>query len=312
MLDLTILTQVEDLIAQGERQWEQRVAHLEPDGRPQRMLPLVRLRVTYENQISLGNIARFGQEFAGRIANPNEVLQLQLRHQRHTKERKGTELIRLDKNMLPAEKLERVNLSDLVLENVRLQHFDLLNARSLQQSVMRYVEKDERDAIEVFLERSLSSIEKQLATNHMNESRLQTELERISMEQASADIGHLDSPPDRRLSQDAMERELETVGLSGTRQSVEHVEGDAQTRQHCEPSPSVSPVPGSPPLSSTQAPERGPRRKTARTTTTASHSTRPIPASETQQTTALTETPPCDRAPLRRASRRSRPTNTNF
>lgn len=131
---------IERMIADAHTAWDQRMADAPLPKDPP--LPLIRLRVSYETQIPLGNLARFGQEFAGRIANPKDVLQLQLKRAKQPRER-ASHVVRLDKDMAPAEKLERVQLSSLVLENVRIQNFDLLDAVRLQQSVMGYVEKDE-------------------------------------------------------------------------------------------------------------------------------------------------------------------------
>lgn len=136
-------THIESLIAQATREWDARVAALPADQRPEQPLPLVRLRVAYETQLALGNVARFGHEFTGRIANPKDVLQLQLKRGRTARAPHTSHAVRLDKDMLPAEKLERVELADLVQENMRTQHFDLLEGAQLQQSVMRFVEKDE-------------------------------------------------------------------------------------------------------------------------------------------------------------------------
>lgn len=134
---------VDSLIGAAERAWEERVAAIPQDARRPQPLPLVRLRVAYDTQIPLGNLARFGHEFAGRIANPKDVVQLQLKRSRQARDSSAGHVVRLNKDMIPAEKLERIQLSSLVLENVRLQNFDLLDAAQLQRSVMGYVEKDE-------------------------------------------------------------------------------------------------------------------------------------------------------------------------
>lgn len=174
---------VESLISEAQREWDERFSDIPAPARPAPLLPLVRLRVSYDTQIPLGNIARFGQEFHGRVANPKDVLQLKLLKDKRGREARAPTIVPFDQDMLPAEKLERVDISSLVMENVRLQHFDLLNAAQLQKSVMGYVEKDERDAIESFLNTSLQTVERQLSRQHMQESHLQSELERICAQQ---------------------------------------------------------------------------------------------------------------------------------
>ncbi|EDP43664.1 hypothetical protein MGL_1877 [Malassezia globosa CBS 7966] len=179
---------VELLIAEADARWHERHQHLPASERPPPMLPLVRLRVVYDTHLPLGNIARFGQEFTGRIANPKDVLQLKLHKDRRARNvHSAASVVPLEREMLPAEKLDRIDLSSLVLENVRAQQFDLLNAAQLQKSVMGYIEKDEREAIESFVTDSLRHVERQLAGQHMQEMELQSELQRICAQQAAGD-----------------------------------------------------------------------------------------------------------------------------
>lgn len=148
------------------------------------LLPIVRLRVVYDSQIPMGNVARFGSEFAGRIANPKDALQLHLRRERAgSAASKGGSAARFDMNMMPAEKLERVSLESLVVENLRAQTLDMLNASELQRSVMRYIEKDERTAVEDFVSSSTHAIEDTLASDRHDESHIQAHLQRISERQ---------------------------------------------------------------------------------------------------------------------------------
>ncbi|PKI85908.1 Mre11p [Malassezia vespertilionis] len=173
-------TQIESLITLAAQQWIERFASVPESARPSPMVPLVRLRVAYESKLPLGNLARFGQEFRGRVANPGDILQLQLKRRGRTPAQRSERAVRLDKDMLPAERLERVQLASLVMENVRLQSFEMLNVAKLQESVMGYVEKDERDAIEHFLGSSLEDVVKELERGTLDEAQLQQRLEHIS------------------------------------------------------------------------------------------------------------------------------------
>jgi len=152
------------LIATADAQWEEKMADVREAERPERMLPIVRLRVFYDTQIPIGNVARFGNEFAGRIANPRDALQLNLRRGRTARSgASSSEFVRLNKDMMPAEKLERVSLESLVVENLRAQKLDMLNASNLQRSVMAYIEKDDREAVEKYVPpRSASELTEQL------------------------------------------------------------------------------------------------------------------------------------------------------
>lgn len=143
------------------------------------MLPIVRLRVLYDGPIPLGNTARFGQEFTGRIANTRDVLQLHLRRTR----KPNAPRIYIDKDRIPAEKLERISLEQLVEENLGTQRLDVLNPGYLQRSVMEYINKDERDAIETYVGKALARFESTLEADGLDEGRIQAHIERLCGDQ---------------------------------------------------------------------------------------------------------------------------------
>lgn len=153
------------------------------------MLPIIRLRVLYDSPLPLGNVARFGQEFSGRIANTRDVLQLHLRRARQAR----APAIQIDSDMVPAEKLERVSIEKLVEDTLGTQHLDVLNPKELQRSVMSYINKDEcvftnsRDAIETYVTHALARFEDTLAAGGLEESRLQAGIERLCQENSGSE-----------------------------------------------------------------------------------------------------------------------------
>ncbi|WFD33923.1 meiotic recombination [Malassezia cuniculi] len=167
---------IESLIREANDEWDARQADLPPDARPERMLPIVRLRVLYDSALPLGNVVRFGQEFSGRIANTRDVLQLHLRRARQSR----TTAVQIDKDMIPAEKLERISLEKLVEETLATQHLDVLDATGLQRSVMGYINKDDREAIETYVAQALVRFENTQATDGLDDSRMQQDTERVS------------------------------------------------------------------------------------------------------------------------------------
>ncbi|WFD42669.1 meiotic recombination [Malassezia psittaci] len=143
-VDITKLLRerINSLIQQAHQLWEDRMSTVAAEQRRDEPLPLIRLRVAYDTHIPIGNMVRFGSEFVDQVANPKDIIQLQLK--RSSKSRAShTSVARLPINMAPAEKMERVQLPALVVENMRSQSLDLLDAKQLQQSVMNFVEKDE-------------------------------------------------------------------------------------------------------------------------------------------------------------------------
>ena len=171
--------QIESLITEANAEWDARQSDIPPEARPERMLPIVRIRVLYDAPIPLGNTARFGQEFTGRIANTRDILQLHLRRTR----KPNAPRIHIDNDRIPAEKLERISLEQLVEENLGTQRLDVLNAGYLQSSVMQYINKDERDAIEMYVRKTLAHFENTLEADGLDEGRIQAHIERLCGDQ---------------------------------------------------------------------------------------------------------------------------------
>lgn len=259
--------QIEDMLEEAERQWHASARAVE------RPLPLVRLRVSYDTQIPLGNLARFGQSFAGRVANPKDVLQLHLlRDRRRSAPGTRSSIVPLDSRMAPAEKLERMDLASLVMEHVRLQQFDLLHPQGLQTSMLGFVEKDERESIADFLDKTVARVEQQLSSQHMQESQLQTALERISAQLGSASTTELPGrPAELPSSQDSMEPEAAVRSSWNEQAPSTRVRPERRTSRlrlddvswpdavEAEPAPPTDTVP----VHSTPA-ERGASRRTRR------------------------------------------------
>lgn len=65
---------VQELIDFANRQWEKKYAESSLVDRPDKMLPLIRLRVHY-TRMDAGTLVRFGQDFVNKVANPKDLLQ---------------------------------------------------------------------------------------------------------------------------------------------------------------------------------------------------------------------------------------------
>ncbi|PWN48445.1 DNA repair exonuclease [Violaceomyces palustris] len=171
---------VQALIEKAKAEWLER--YPDHDG-GQMPLPLVRLRVEYSTQ-ELSNPQRFGQEFAGKVANPKDVLQF------HRKKGGGGSVGANDRranayvdvsetSMMPSEKLERVEVGALVQEYLQAQNLDILNPEGLEGAVLNFVEKDDRDAIDSFVQKMLRTTVKGLVTLGPDEKQIEGELERL-------------------------------------------------------------------------------------------------------------------------------------
>ena len=182
---------VAELIARADREWHEKYDALPAAERPEKMLPLVRLRVAYTRH-ETGNIIRFGQDFVDKVANPRDLLQF------HKK--KGSQVNKKNANlkehyteptdeMLPAERLEKVHMSDLVQKYLSSQSLQILNPAGLERAVMNFVDKDDRDAIGHFVEKEMKTTNTGLVAINPDEAKLQAELDRIREEKMRLEEG---------------------------------------------------------------------------------------------------------------------------
>nr|WJN24891.1 double-stranded break repair protein [Tranzscheliella williamsii] len=151
-------------------------------------LPLVRLRVEYTTQ-EISNPQRFGQEFAGKVANPKDVLQFSkkksIRGSNKDATGGGSAFVDLSQDdLMPIERIEKVDVGKLVQEYLQAQNLDILNADGLEGAVLNFVEKDDKDAIDSFVSKMLRNTVKGLVTIDPEESGIDGELERLRQEQS--------------------------------------------------------------------------------------------------------------------------------
>ncbi|SPC66381.1 related to MRE11 - DNA repair and meiotic recombination protein [Ustilago sp. UG-2017b] len=174
---------VDGLIVRAKQEFKERYPGREMP------LPLVRLRVEYTNQ-EISNPQRFGQEFAGKVANPKEVLQFTkqkaLRSGRRDQNDDNAPSAYVDveeQGLLPVERLANVDVGKLVQEYLQAQNLDILNPDGLEGAVLNFVEKDDRDAIDSFVTKMLKNMVKGLVTIDPEESSIDGELERLRQQQ---------------------------------------------------------------------------------------------------------------------------------
>ncbi|KAJ9475269.1 Double-strand break repair protein MRE11 [Pseudozyma hubeiensis] len=175
---------VDGLIVRAKQEFKERYPGREMP------LPLIRLRVEYTNQ-EISNPQRFGQEFAGKVANPKEVLQFTKRKNLRSGRRDRDDSANgpsayvdvEEEGLLPIERLEKVDVGKLVQEYLQAQNLDILNPEGLEGAVLNFVEKDDREAIDSFVTKMLKNTVKGLVTIDPEESRIDGELERIRQQQ---------------------------------------------------------------------------------------------------------------------------------
>ncbi|KAH8993583.1 Metallo-dependent phosphatase-like protein [Lactarius hatsudake] len=156
---------VAELIDKANDVWDRRNSQAVQDGEVElpRMLPLVRLKVDTTGVSSMSNPVRFGQEFAGKIANPRDVLVF------HRAKKSAARRVVADEPELAGddegdglEKLAagRVRVHSLVQEYLRAQEMQLLGEAGMSDAIQIFVEKDDPHAISKHVESTLRALMK--------------------------------------------------------------------------------------------------------------------------------------------------------
>lgn len=151
---------VEDLIGEAQSQW---LAAQEPDtDAAECPLPLIRLRVEYsstEGAYETENPQRFSNRFIGRVANIKDVVHF---HRKKTTTRRTAtgETIDISNAAVLAEygdNLENIKVESLVQEFLDKASLEILPGNGLGDAVGLFVDKNDRFAVENFVEESLAA-----------------------------------------------------------------------------------------------------------------------------------------------------------
>ncbi|KAJ3330652.1 Double-strand break repair protein mre11a [Blyttiomyces sp. JEL0837] len=122
--------------------------------------PLIRLRVEYSDSKTI-NPQRFGQQFVDKVANPKEILQF-YRKRAAT----GTkDSMQIDAPTLLPEKLDKIQVHDLVQEYLTAQNLNILPENGIEEAVRLFVTKDDKDAITSFIGDVLKKTQDALSGN---------------------------------------------------------------------------------------------------------------------------------------------------
>ncbi|TYJ56831.1 DNA repair protein (mre11) [Cryptococcus floricola] len=161
--------EVEKCIAQTKEEWDE--THTPEDG--EMMLPLVRLKVETTDAKDVINPVRFGQEYIGRVANPRDLLQYYRRKKvAERKPKNNADLpdsddIEEEPQSLLAddEASSKLRMAHLVGQYLKAQELGVLVEGGLEEAVMRFVEKDDRDAIKDFVAKTTNFVGKMMLHN---------------------------------------------------------------------------------------------------------------------------------------------------
>jgi double-strand break repair protein MRE11 len=164
-----LMSIVEELIEEANAEWLETQGERNEDDddedAPQAPLPLIRLRVetstpeggTYDCE----NPQRFSNRFVGKVANVNDVVQFYRKKKTASTSRKG------DASMDEAAvshlaALDTVKVEQLVREFLSSQSLSILPQNSFGDAVAQFIDKDDKHAMEMFVNESLESQVKHL------------------------------------------------------------------------------------------------------------------------------------------------------
>ncbi|KAJ5674329.1 Mre11 DNA-binding [Penicillium maclennaniae] len=161
-----LMSIVEELIEEANAQW--REMHGEPDegdGESQETpLPLVRLRVetsTPEGGVyECENPQRFSNRFVGKVANVNDVVQFHRKKKTATSRKTDAHINEAATSKLSA--LDTVKVEQLVKEFLASQSLSILPQNSFSDAVAQFIDKDDKHAMEMFVNESLEGQVKHL------------------------------------------------------------------------------------------------------------------------------------------------------
>ncbi|KAG8299014.1 Double-strand break repair protein mre11a [Homalodisca vitripennis] len=147
-VQLYLTERVEDLVRRSQ---DQLTGH-----RKQPTLPLIRLRVTYSEEMEYFNPIRFGQQFSDKVANPMDMILL--KRERKEKKVKSEDLLDKDaiRNTIDNDEEavgdEWGSRAETVVERYFSEGGDakqlrVLSVRGLAEAVKRFIDKGDNDAI---------------------------------------------------------------------------------------------------------------------------------------------------------------------
>ncbi|KAI3404771.2 MRE11 [Candida oxycetoniae] len=163
------------------------------------MLPLVRLRVEYSGGYEIENVRRFSNQFVGRIANVNDVVQF---YKKKTPQQTDVLMKRtkfdadLVEENLNAKKTTELALQDIVSNFLKQTQLALIPEAGLNEAVKKFVENDDKSSLSHYINNEIKKETKILLNVdiddtefHGDEKQSKNMLKQILMQIKSGDSG---------------------------------------------------------------------------------------------------------------------------
>ncbi|CAL5873059.1 uncharacterized protein PFLUO_LOCUS7328 [Penicillium psychrofluorescens] len=162
-----LMSMVEELIEEAKAEWREMHGDQEDEADDESReipLPLVRLRVEISTpeggSYDCENPQRFSNRFVGKVANVNDVVQF-YRKKKNAISRKGDNTVD-EATISHLSALDTVKVEQLVREFLSAQSLSILPQNSFGDAVAQFIDKDDKHAMEMFVNDSLDSQVKHL------------------------------------------------------------------------------------------------------------------------------------------------------
>ncbi|KAJ9667561.1 meiotic recombination [Coniosporium apollinis] len=159
---------VDDLIKEAEKDWleiQDGAEHRDEEEEQEPPKPLIRLRVEYTapegGRFDCENPQRFSNRFVGRVANVNDVVQFYRKKASATRTSKNDPEMP-EESIMAQLAIDSVKVEKLVREFLTAQSLTILPQNSFGDAVSQFVDKDDKHAMEMFVNESLSNQMKHL------------------------------------------------------------------------------------------------------------------------------------------------------
>lgn len=181
-----LMSVVDELIEEAKAEWLEMQENRAGDEELEVPLPLVRLRVETSTpeggSFDCENPQRFSNRFVGKVANVNDVVQF-YRKKKKTTTHKGDDSLD-DAAMSHLSTLDTVKVEQLVREFLAAQSLSILPQNSFGDAVSQFIDKDDKHAMEMFVNDSLDSQIKHLLSLNRDDDEMDEDGSRSSLQKA--------------------------------------------------------------------------------------------------------------------------------
>ncbi|PLN86745.1 DNA repair exonuclease [Aspergillus taichungensis] len=153
-----LMSVVEELVEEAKAEWLENQDDAAGDEEQEIPLPLVRLRVETSTPeggaFDCENPQRFSNRFVGKVANVNDVVQFHRKKKQASTRKEGTVE---EAAVSHLSTLDTVKVEQLVREFLSAQSLSILPQNSFGDAVSQFIDKDDKHAMEMFVNESLEN-----------------------------------------------------------------------------------------------------------------------------------------------------------